>query len=784
MKLFLKHIARTVRRSPIQPLLILFTVILSTAVAVTAFRMLFLFEDITTQSAKDESAFGDMIVSMHGDSDVRLLFYDDVESTLGKDISVQSFGEYSFTAFYQTQDGTKALSVSGANLEQADAYFRFPFLEYGTFTEQNLRSSAVISASMAKEYGLGVGSTLTLSVMGEDVTYTVQAVVRDEGLFSQRDVLISIDGLISVLAKENPLIAAIGSQAQPYNRICLRLENKADVSIALQRLSAAEVFSDKQISLNDRIERDDFMVFTQRAAMTLMAVVVLFLCALLVATCLQLLQEQRSAESALFYSIGAGKRHLHLLQYTESGIYALLGALGGIAFSYPLINGAWRLFDMPQAQIELSILDILFGFFFSTFLMLGCTAICLQRKKRMTVAEWLQKEEHTQIRASERAGGVLFIILWALCILLMFVTPLHDRYIVGIIAILLTGMVMYITVPMLLKQCSKIGEWLCSRIANPHAAWLLAQKNIREQHTLRNAGRLISVLMAVLILVISSSSMLRKQIDRLEHAFIGDMIAVNAGEELQNTLENDPRIRSVARFDMITTAVIADEYAVMAVMASGELDSILHSEFIPQRMPQKHEAVISKGIAMLADADVGEEFSVEIDGVFYTFTVSEIQNVHANFIFLNREAVPSTRDLLGISFSEGEGETKKEIAQSLCHLLEGQGVVLLSPETLRPSSYRLLLGFSNLLRYAMVAAVLVSLSGCFNLLFGQYRARKRERELLCVCGMTRIGIVRMYAAELLSMALPVMILGTLGGFVMSLLMNYGLHSFGISLFFF
>ena len=62
MSLFLKHILRTLRHSPTQPLLILLTVILSTALAITAFRLPDMFREHIALTYGGEQELGDVTV--------------------------------------------------------------------------------------------------------------------------------------------------------------------------------------------------------------------------------------------------------------------------------------------------------------------------------------------------------------------------------------------------------------------------------------------------------------------------------------------------------------------------------------------------------------------------------------------------------------------------------------------------------------------------------------------------------------------------------------------------
>lgn len=781
MKLFLKHWCRSVRRSPLQPLLILLTVVLAVALGVTAFRMQFLLVDISKQASADEASLGDVILSMRGDSHVRMMFEEDVKDILGDDINAQMLGEYALTAFYKTENGTHPLSLGGVDLENADRYFLFEYLEYGAFTSQNLKQSAILSRSAAERYGLRVGDSIVLQVMGEDIPYTVQAIASNTGLLKERDVLVSVHSLIDVLAKQFPTISVMGVEFEPYNRILLRFDVEGQAQIAIERLSDTSLFADKQITLTDSLAREDFLLFMQRSAMLLISIVLLLLCGLLISTCLQLLQIQRSAEFAFFYSIGASKNCLALVQLLESGIYALLGSIGGIFLAHPMLNFAWDLFHMPIETVFVGALGAISGIGFSLILMLGCTALSLYGQKQLTVAEWVEKEESLERPSEGKYLWLPFALIMGGCILTMMLVSVKWRYLPGIFVIVSCIALLYFVLPSVLRGYAGIMECLLSKGKRPKTSFLLASKNLKQQFALRHVGRLLTALVSILVLVSACSKNMHTHLEMVDHVFKGDLIAVNAPEDAEEKLKNMDGIEGIARFDMVTSAEIEGGYTVMAIMASGKLDPILSQYFLPDRMPEKEEAVISKGIAALTDTKVGEQISIALDGGNYVFTVSQIQNVQSNFIFLNKEAIPTARDLMGIALTE-EAKANGALQSAIYECLDSQGVVLLNAESLRPASQGLLKGFSDLLKYATVIAVIVSLAGCVNLLAGQLRARKRERSLLRMCGMTNKAMLRMYLSEAILLFVPILLIGLLVGAGLCVIMHFGLLSFGISLF--
>ena len=120
MRLFFKHLYRSVLRAPLQPLLILLTVIASTAIAVTAFRMPTMYAAHLAEMYGGRGALGDLTVTLRGDSNTRLLFAEDAEELLGDTGEV--LGEFRLSGYMGEGSETRAVAVSAVDLLRADAF--------------------------------------------------------------------------------------------------------------------------------------------------------------------------------------------------------------------------------------------------------------------------------------------------------------------------------------------------------------------------------------------------------------------------------------------------------------------------------------------------------------------------------------------------------------------------------------------------------------------------------------------------------------------------------------
>ncbi len=773
MRYFIKHVLRTIKAFPARPLLILVTVILSVATATTAFRTEALLRKHSKERIAADTALGDLLISVRGDSEVRMLFAKDAEAIVGGRGEV--LGEYGLTVYFPEGIETHLLSASATDLEAADAYFRFSFTEYGRFTTENLDRSAVLSSTFAEENSLSVGDRITLTVLGREVEYTVQAIAEPTGLLSERELLLPISGLLQLLGEEVPAIAALDVSLIPCNRLMLKVPDELCDGI-MSELSASAVFGDQQVSETADEGRLSYMLFWQINITRLLALLVLLLCGILIGTCLHQLRRSRAAEIALFCSVGASRRHLWCLQLTENAVYAVLGSLGGVLLAIPTVRAVGRFFPWNHTVTRLSALDMLFGVGFACLLLLGFSLPPLFETRREVRLHEEQEEVTVKSHLSRMVLPVcaLLVLCTALCCLL----PTSLGFVSGVAAFLCTVWLFFKLAPFLLRHLACPIEALQDRSRRPFPPLFLAAKSLRHHPSAPHTARLLSLLFMLLLTLTVCKNTTADQLHMIEHAVSGEMIAVNLNPELEEELREHPAVSGLMRFTFATDAGITDRHSAVVLAATGDTEQCLLPELIPSDPPRSGEIIISVGISRLTGKQVGDSMELTVGGVPQTMTVAAINATQAPLILLSADSVDGN-DPVCIALHK---DATEEDRAALRNLLETNGVLLTEKTKLLKSLPDTAGGFLTLLGYIMPAATLISLVGIANLLAEQYRTRRRERALLTLCGATKAGIAATYAVELVILLLFSFLFALLGSAFLLFLIDRILTAVGMALF--
>ena len=770
--MILKHIWRSVRRAPLQPLMIMLTLVLAVAMAVMSCAVSGMFVAYADQTERDAVAAGDILISMRADSDARILFEEDAAALLGEDGLV--LGEFRLTGL--TGEGER-LSVSCTDLLAADRFYEFSYTVYGSFREKDLNRTAIVSERAAREHGLCVGQSLTVRLLEQEFTYTVGAIAADTGLLAQSDVLVSIDGIVATLTERMPIIASLGDSFHPYTRLMVKLADGVDANAVIERFSASPAFADKQVSLSSGGGYGDFWILLQLAFLWITLVMMLALVAVLIGTSLTLLHRRRTGEYALFVMAGASPAHLKGLVLLESMLYAVAGSLGGVLLAIPLTGWVSMFYEWSTEPLRLGAFDALFGLAFACLFMLLCTVLYLRRADALFAPREVGEGEQTP-RGLLLGEWLPLSALLALSVLLMVFLPVAYRFWAGLTGALTLLLLLFVLTPHLIQWISRLFARLIARAGGSLAPLWLALKNLANRFSLRHAGRLLTVMLALLCALFTCERVLSNQLDLMTVESGEGMVAYGVSDEAVRELREQPFVQGVMQMSFLRGTVVDGYSGSAAISLSGDAHACVSEELLPSRLPAGDEAVLSRGLATLIGAEVGDRLECEIGGVPCTLTVTEILRCNANMLYYDGDALGIRHELLCISLAQG-GEQHTE---SITATLESDGAMLLQSGSLfglMPSSMS---GHVRLLRVVLLLCLLLSLVGVANMLAQRRDVRLREHALLTLCGMTRrTG----RAIAVLQTLLLLLVAGTLAlavGQVFCLMIDASLRSFGLLLF--
>ncbi|MBQ2999075.1 MAG: ABC transporter permease [Clostridia bacterium] len=767
MKLFVKHLLRSLRSSPVQSILIVLTVAFSMAAAVAGSSICETLGELSSQSASEERELGNILITTRGDNDERILFAEDAERAVGEDADV--LGEFALVGFVGDEENERiAVSVAVVDLVRADEFYEFHYLSYGHFTDENIDRSAVIAKRFADARGLSVGDEFSLSVLSEEVTYTVQAIAEEKGLLRDRDVLVSFGGLLGTMAQKIPAIASLGDSFAPCTRLMISVEDGVSVDSIYERLSVEKRLADKNITQTDNRDRLAFWNLFRMVSVYLFLCLILLLAGILITTSLTLLQERRSKEYALFSLAGASERQIGRWFWLESASYSVLGTLLGMLLSIPLTRICGGFYRWSEEFLRVRPLSLGIGVGMTLCLM----AICTLRHRRATRKSSSKKPHSHRCPLWKVLPSLIEACLAALCMLLIDV---KYCYIAAIVTILLLVRFCFVISPILLHWFASALEKREEKKQSPNATRLLALKQLGRQSSLGFACRLISVLLALISVIGVCQNLIASESKMMTEGIDVDLVAYGLDERTEERIVAEDSMETL-RMYYNTDASVGDGINAIAISAEDLSSDFFDEKILPQTFPQADEIILSKGIASLAEVRVGDRISLELGGLTKELTVTEILSVNVNFVYFDADTFGVRRDITCVRLDDAD------TIESVVSKIESDGATVAGPETVFGSVSQSILGHLALLKCAVFGALILGILGAANLFLRLYRGRKEEMLFLAECGMERKAIRRSYIYEVVFVFLTAMILAAVIGGLICLCVDLALRSFGMILF--
>ncbi len=751
MKLFFKHLFRSIRNRPLQPLLL--TVILTLAVATSLFATSLdrALEEETSRAQNERYGDAHITVTLDGASKSRFMFVQDAESVLGTRAEVAGCLELPITY------GASGHTVFGVATDFAEIgrIFDVSFLSYGKLTPSTVGDAAFISASFAAENGLSLGDTFTAKVFGYEKVYTV-AGISPTRFIESYDIMVDNSGIASILAKDSLLLSSMKDGFRPCSTLYIKVlglshkaetgkgfqkEDLAVISSASALLASAPVFEEKTVS---EVYLSVAKGNNSEALSWVVAIAVLLSCLLAAAvvfSCLYILSLERSEENRSFMLSGARASHLHALQYAEISLYLVCASVLGVLLTAPAFSAFVSSASFRYASADLHVTDMI----------ASITFVCLVGI--LTVTFFALSEPMLRKPKKERKHALLLhllpLMLTALSVVTVYLLPVRLRHFCFIPLVLTFTLSIFIYAPAVLRKWMEATDARLSRKMEnstgiSHPAFYYAVKNAVTVRMLHNTARLIALLgfvvLSALLLMMSSVGHLHfaKNVFEAEYAVMG------ATENCYLGVRDAQGVKDCYRVYMQTAETVEGK----PLLALGTDDTQAFAEGLrPEHAPKGNLAAISRGDAKWSHVRVGDTLRLNVGGKSIDVVISQLLdstvnaiiidnehlNLHYNMIFVN--PMPEADD--SSMLSEISENTKNELATVV--RMQDFWASRLDALNIYLAAGLVILGV--IFAFAVIATA--------DNLGQSYRMRREEFMLYRLSGMSRGQVARMKLYEIL-----------------------------------
>ena len=693
----------------------------------------------------------DYLVTMKASSDRRILFDDDVRDAVGD--SADWIGEFSLTGFATGESAEKKQTDIGAfDLYSADRFFGIRYLEYGKFTNNNIDRSAIVSEQYATDLGLSIGDTVTVNVLGEPLSYTVEGIAMNTGIFKSKDMLVDIDSIRQIIAGRSAFVASLSSDFNPYTKIHLRLKRGVSEEAFKTSLEAREDFSDKKLEKygNDAAQR--FYATFMSATVLIPGILLVIVAAMMTVSTFELLEKKRQSDNALFRIVGAEPRQLDLLVYLESLIYALVGGALGSALSVLGIRMLNGIFRFKWSSMSFGIDDAIVGIGSAVFFTLTCAYLHVRKQRRATVSDSLgdvNVDTYGAFSYKKLTFGILAAVSFAVTLLL---AP-SKRFLPALMMLIFTMVFIYVISPSVIGALCSLVSRLLERKKRGAGVFVIAAKNCTASYPLRHAGRVMTVLLTVLFSLTRILTTVDSHMSSYAEFVAFDYIGMYVDDETKERLGELDGILAVSECSIAKNVIFNGESTVTGVSVSDFSPLCFNNTITPDVMPAGNEIALSRGVASLLGVKVGDTVECTVSDIPCTLVVSEIVMTNSDFAFYDADYVGSERFMTCIR-TDGSPDT----VEALTALFDERGVECVKAVDFFRGTHDKVDSHLTVFAAMLVIMVIMTAIGVVNVLAEQKIARRREFDIFRQNGMTRGGTRLLQAVEVAYLLLSSLLL--------------------------
>ena len=762
MRLILKSLFRTMRKRPLQPIILVIT--MSVAVAIAAFTFA-LHESLLEERGEAQAAeYGsaDITVKLDGGSRSRFLFAQRAEELLPE--GTRAVGAFELPLV--TEDRSSTVLAAAVDFTDIGEIFSFSFSEYSTPSVKEVPDTVFISEDLANRMSLKLGDKLSVNVLGSRKSYTVRG-ISPTSFLGRYDALADISGVVEILVSDSAVLSSLGPDFKPFSTVYVDVPDGADKGEAIRILSQSEHFSDKTVE--DVGERMKLVSNEESLSVIIKISVALsgLLAGAVVFSCLYVLSGERREANLILAAAGARPILLNATQYIEVIIYHILSSLIGIPLSVPIISLLSRyagyVYCVPSLSLSVALRSIVLTL-----------AVAL-----VTVSVFILCRSHTRsVKHGKAERASLTLITLALALLFAvcaFVFPSRVSFVFYVLSTVFAIAALLLGVPLVLVR---LFVFLDKRLSLKSGSVPLnyAVKNLASLRVLHNSTRLVALFLGVLLSVLalfSSAIGLTRTVDGL---FPSELAVMNATDKCHTEVEKLESVDEAYQIYMAGVSVLNEDMFLISLDDTRALSDMLGIE----ELPLGNNAVISSGEAKKHSLSVGDTVALEVAGREISLVISEISPMGVGVILFDAEAFGISPNMLLVSGREGV--SRAELIDDVTGAVKEELAPVVETEELFRARMRNIKVYIRATVILLSVLVLFAVIGLFDNLYESRSSRKEERELYLSAGMSDREIGKMRSIELCAVFGLGILMGALAAVFTTAVLTRGSLSFGYEFF--
>ena len=736
MKYYLKNLLQSLKKNPMQPIVIMLIVVFASSIFCIAMVFKDVFFEHNLYLAKQSVGNADLSLTINADSGTTFAYKDDVEAVLGDD--GKAYGYFSMFCDY---DGN-VYSCMATDVMTISQINPVVLKKKGNISLYNINELVVVSDKFAREHGLDIGDEITLTILGNALTFSIEGIAKDEGFFSSTDMLVNMRGIVRYFLYELKLFA-MPDTIELCTTILVKANDGVDVDALRDRLASAPALSALNVerAINDEriqnVSRLESMVTFITALLSILVGIALIFAAF------SIYVSKRLHNIALFKSIGADSTTLVGSLLAEGVLYAIIGSGFGIGLAKILVLRVSTILQLEFIP-NMTLPTCLSSVAISAVCVLLAILVPSLRLAKESVDELLRgqitqkKHDALPIILLSLAGAVVTSLCFAFL-------PKTDYLTLAVLDTVFVTSLIFFATPYFCNLFGFVSSKIVDRLPRQNFS-SVALRTIRRNDGFKNMTRIVTVSALILTCIGTMLNALNVQVESVSDVLDFDFsVIAPSNARIEDDLRAMDGVKKVTRcyFKFSSSA----GYVGNNVLAfDDDPGNYLHLEgtgYVSRGKLDGNQLIITEGIAKAYDLKEGDSVNFVVNHKEREFLVSQIIDFPLPFLIVNAKYCELDCYLVVVDAEDDAKETVYKQIQTV-YSQKFYPVVTTQYFLSRGVETKFIqLGFSFV--YIITSFVAV---GILNSVVDNVRKRRKEYEILASLGATKAQIVGLIAAEL------------------------------------
>jgi putative ABC transport system permease protein len=541
VSIIIKFILKNIGEKKFRTFLILFSIVISTALFFSSRAASDKMLKLTLDRMKQSLGNADIIIQQGEKSPSPYFILDKAEKYTS--LAEYIIGVIQETGFYKAdKNQIDKINLYGADIGELNRMNPFSLVK-----EQNLYpfdgKKAVISQRTAEKYSLSIGDTFDLDINDEKHRFFICGISYPSGIFLE-------DGDISyaLLPKETlrSLFGASGRESMAY----IKLINPADKDWLIDKLSQDyKKYLVKEPFTMEEVRQQTGGMSTSFGMMT---VLVFCMSVFIIYSSFKVITIERLPIIGTFRSIGATRKMTDMVLLAESILYGVVGGILGCGLGV-LILGLLLSMTTPEWARGVnqggafSLSHLITSFAAAVVLSVISSILPIIRVARIPVKDIVLNKIDSNTRHSSKRV-VFGFALEAIAIIAPGIAPGNIAIIIDMLSMVLSITAVIMLIPFLTKSFVKVFEKLYTLIFGNIG--ILAAKNLRDNHSILNNISLLAIgISGMLVINTVSYSVVSSIADTYKTRFDDIMLAdPKADKYFERSILSVDGVKSVYSF--------------------------------------------------------------------------------------------------------------------------------------------------------------------------------------------------------------------------------------------